>query len=316
MKTIKLNSPQAWIKAARPVTLTGALIPVMLATALAHHNGCMQTKVAIFCALFACGMQIVANLVNDIYDYLKGTDREDRLGPPRACAQGWVLPCTMNLAIFFSVLVCIIFGFGILACSIEHLLWGGFELILLGIMCVIFSFLYTTKLSYLGLGDVLVLLFFGIVPVAGTYYTQAVFSSEATQVSGILDLFPSEMWLLALISGIAIDALLVVNNFRDREQDRISGKKTPIARFGAWVAYVQHFAITLVTTILIFKIGEQLAIEQSWGASLASNLYASLNIAILIAMWRINKGRKLNALLGATSLTMTLMAVLLSIAIW
>lgn len=313
MNHIKQNSFKAWVKAARPVTLTGALIPVLLATALAHHNGCMQPKIAILCALFACGMQIVANMINDIVDFMKGTDREDRLGPPRACAQGWILPSTMNVGIFFTLLVCILFGVGILGCCVGHLYWGGLELVAIGGLSILFAFLYTTKLSYLGWGDVLVLVFFGIIPVAGTYYSQVVVSPiETNAITGLL---PLDMWLLSLIAGIAIDALLVVNNFRDREQDKISGKRTPIARFGASFAYMQHLMITVIVASLMHYVIKRIG-NNAYPAYYATALYCALQIGILFNMIRINKGKQLNALLGATSVTMTLMAILLSIAIW
>lgn len=316
MSTIAPNSPKAWIKAARPVTLSGALIPVLLATALAHHNGCMQPKVALLCALFACGMQIVANMVNDVFDYLKGTDRDDRLGPPRACAQGWILPSTMNVGIFIVTLVSCLFGVGILSLCLDHLYWGGLELFAIGLFCVLFSFLYTTRLSYLGWGDVLVLVFFGLVPVAGTYYTQSILSPEAGKAASIMQHLPSEMWFLALISGIAIDALLVVNNFRDREQDCISGKRTPIARLGAGFAYMQHLVITLAVCALIVHVALRLCGVPHWSGLTVAAFYGGLQLIILCLMYRINRGKSLNALLGATSLNMILMALMLSIAIW
>jgi len=317
MNEIKQNSLKAWIKAARPITLTGALIPVLLATALAHHNDCMQPKVAVLCALFACGMQIVANMVNDIIDFLKGTDREDRLGPPRACAQGWILPSTMNIGIAFILLLSLIFGVGILSLCLGHLLWGGIELVAIGLFCVIFSFLYTTRLSYLGWGDLLVVVFFGLVPVAGTYYAQSILAEEPGQAGSIAQHLPNEMWLLALISGIAIDSLLIVNNFRDREQDRISGKNTPIARFGAWFAYLQHLLITVVVALMITTTLTRMgSTTEHWSQWAIAPGYTGGQAVILYSMFKINKGKQLNALLASTSVVMTLMAVLLSIAIW
>jgi len=317
MNVIKQNSPKAWIKAARPVTLTGALIPVLLATALAHHNGCMQPKVALLCGLFACGMQIVANMVNDIVDYLKGTDRDDRLGPPRACAQGWIMPCTMNIGIAFMLLASLLFGVGILSLCLEHLYWGGLELVAIGLFSVLFAFLYTTRLSYLGWGDALVVVFFGLVPVAGTYYAQSVLGPAAAEAESIFIHLPHEMWLLALISGIAIDALLIVNNFRDREQDKISGKHTPIARFGAWFGYAQHLLISLSVACLISVTLTRIGITtEQWAQWAIAPGYAGGQAVILYSMYKINIGKRLNALLASTSITMTLMAILLSIAIW
>ena len=91
MKEIKLNSPRAWFLAARPKTLTGAIIPVLLGSALAFSDGEFKTLPALLCALFACGMQIAANFINDLFDFQKGTDRKDRLGPPRAAPKAGLL---------------------------------------------------------------------------------------------------------------------------------------------------------------------------------------------------------------------------------
>ena len=100
MNEIKQNSPYAWFLAARPKTLTGAIIPVLLGSALAFSDGQFKTAPALLCALFACGMQIAANFINDLFDFQKGTDRrEDRLGPQRACAEGPVqVQVSVNLA--------------------------------------------------------------------------------------------------------------------------------------------------------------------------------------------------------------------------
>ena len=103
-ENIKPNSLQAWILAARPKTLTAASIPVMIGCALAEAHGHFQIVPAILCFLFAFLMQIDANFINDLYDFLKGSDREDRLGPERACAQGWITPKEMKRGILLTPL--------------------------------------------------------------------------------------------------------------------------------------------------------------------------------------------------------------------
>ena len=157
-------------------------------------------------------MQIDANFINDYFDFKKGTDREDRLGPERACAQGWVTPRAMQWGIgIMTVLSCII---GI-AIMLQHM---QFELLLVGILCVIFCFLYTTRLSYLGWGDLLVLIFFGLIPVVFTYY---VMTGGGWNIPLII---------AGLAMGLATDNLLMVNNYRDRNQDKVSGKRTIVVR--------------------------------------------------------------------------------------
>ena len=219
MKAITTNSFHAWVLAARPKTLTGAIIPVLIGSALAFADGKSDLIPALLCALFACGMQIAANFINDLYDYLKGSDRTDRLGPERACAQGWITPIAMKRGIMGMLVFSCLIGCTLLRQCWGQLPHGGWELILLGLLCVIFAFLYTTVLSYRGWGDLLVLVFFGFIPVGGTYYVQA-------------HAITADVWIASLICGLVIDTLLVVNNYRDREQDALSGKRTLVVRFG------------------------------------------------------------------------------------
>ena len=169
---VKKDSFKAWFLAARPKTLTGAAVPVMIGLSLAwkdaqqYAGDVFNWWAAALCLLFAFIMQIDANFINDFVDYAKGTDdRETRLGPERACTQGWVSIERMRHAIAATT---------VLACLVGlPLVWfGGLEMVLIGILCVVFCFLYTTHLSYMGLGDVLVLVFFGLIPVSITYYIQ------------------------------------------------------------------------------------------------------------------------------------------------
>lgn len=114
MEEVKRNSLRAWILAARPKTLTGAITPVMIGSALAYMDGHFQWLPALICCLFAGLMQIAANFINDLFDYLKGTDREDRLGPERACAQGWISPRAMRNGIIVTVLFACLIGSALL----------------------------------------------------------------------------------------------------------------------------------------------------------------------------------------------------------
>ena len=170
---VKKDSLKAWVLAARPKTLSGAAVPVMIGLSLAWTDaqayyvpGTFNWVAAALCILFAFIMQIDANFINDFVDYAKGTDdRATRLGPERACAQGWVSTEKMKRVIAATTCLACLVGL--------PLVWyGGLEMIVIGILCVVFCFLYTTHLSYMGLGDVLVLVFFGLVPVCITYYLQ------------------------------------------------------------------------------------------------------------------------------------------------
>ncbi|NDW11750.1 1,4-dihydroxy-2-naphthoate polyprenyltransferase [Bacteroides sp. 214] len=294
MNPITINSPKAWLLAARPKTLTGALIPVMVGSALAFSDGLFNWFPALVCALFACLMQIAANFINDLFDFLKGADRSDRLGPERACAQGWITANAMKTGIFLTVSLACALG-----CTL--LFYGGWELIIVGVVCVVFAFLYTAgpyPLSYNGWGDVLVLLFFGFIPVGGTYHVQA------------LTITP-QVLVASLICGITIDTLLVVNNYRDREADKESGKRTIIVRLGEPFGRYLYLALGLAAAgcCLLFLI---------WGYHYAAwlpQLYIIPHILTWQKMSKIRSGKKLNSILGETSRNMLLIGLLLTIGL-
>ena len=152
-KQIDTNSTKAWMLASRPKTLTGAAVPVMIGLAFAARDlglddfGWMPALLGVW---FAFIMQIDANFINDYFDFVRGNDDETRLGPRRACAQGWITPKAMRRAIIITTVIACCIG-------LPLVIYGGLEMILVGAFCVVFCFLYTTLLSYLGLGDVLVL---------------------------------------------------------------------------------------------------------------------------------------------------------------
>ena len=281
---------KAWFLAARPKTLSAALIPVAVATALAYANGVAQWEPASLCALFAMLMQVASNFINDLYDYKKGTDAEDRLGPKRACAQGWITPQAMRNGIVITLTLAVSVGASLL-------FYGGWWLIGLGASCVIFAFLYTTLMSYHGLGDLLVWVFFGFVPVIGTYYVQA----------GELH---ADVWLLATACGLCVDTLLVLNNYRDRETDRRSGKRTIVVlfgeRFGSLAYLLQGIAAYLCVAALSANGNLWLAILPSF--------YLLPHYLTWRKMVQINKGPQLNRILGFTSRNMLTFAILVVLA--
>lgn len=313
---IKVNSVKAWLLAARPKTLTGAMIPVMLAGAMAYRVGAFDETsfgtpglhlfLWLCCALFACLMQVAANMINDLYDFRKGTDREDRLGPERACAQGWITPEAMRKGIVCVLVAACFVGLAAVYKSYEFLPWKGVEFVLLGLICVVFAFLYTTRLSYMGWGDLLVLIFFGFVPVCGTYYLQTLYIG-------------TNAILLSLIAGIAIDALLMINNYRDRDQDRISGKRTIVVRFGEKCGRYAYLLIGVIVTALVFWLCWRTIMFDGRAVRfvfLALQLiYPFMHFMTWRKMVKIFSGRALNGILGETSRNMFLMAAFLSLAL-
>ena len=284
-KTIKTNSAKAWLLAARPKTLTSAAVPVLLGAMSAYLKAGNEIRLLpiVFCFLFAFVMQIDANFVNDYFDFRKGNDNEKRLGPKRACAQGWITPAKMKCALYLTTLLACLIG-------LPLIFFGGWITILVGLVCVVFCFLYTTHLSYKGMGDVLVLVFFGLVPVYGTY----------------LLALPHSAFVLALACGFVIDTLLIVNNFRDIENDIEAGKRTLAVRLGLertlWLyLFVGHFAILLS--------GFAFILAGHYFAFAFSLCYIPLHIKTFNTMKAIRKGKALNKVLGKTAANITVYGV-------
>ena len=281
---IKTNSLKAWLLAARPKTLTGAAVPVMIGLALAwvdareYVEGTFSWVAATLCLLFAFIMQIDANFINDFFDFVNGADdKETRLGPQRACAQGWVKLDSMKKAI--ALTTCIACAVGL-----PLVFYGGLEMVLIGLLCVVFCFLYTTSLSYLGLGDVLVLVFFGVVPVCITYYIQ-------------LHTCTWQVFLASVACGLVIDALLLVNNFRDRDNDRAVGKNTLVVRIGAKASLGLYFGVGVAACL----IGTVFWMNGHVLAFLLPLLYLVLHLFTYLKIKRIHQGQMLNACLGETA---------------
>ena len=281
---IKTNSVKAWLLAARPKTLTGAAVPVMIGVVLAYVDApqygddVFSWVAALLCFLFAFAMQIDANFINDFFDFANGTDNvETRLGPRRACAQGWVKLDAMKKAIALTTCLACVIGL--------PLVWfGGLEMLLVGIVCVLFCFLYTTHLSSMGLGDLLVLVFFGIVPVCISYYLQ-------------LHTVTWEVFLASLACGLVIDALLIVNNYRDRDTDREAGKNTIIVRLGEEAGRQLYLGMGVGALILggtFWMNGHPLAFFLPF-------VYFIFHVFTWLKIKRIDKGKALNLCLGETA---------------
>lgn len=293
MNTIKINSPKAWLLAVRPKTLTGAATPVLIGSALAYSTDPSRFLIIPFvlCLLFAFFMQMAANLVNDYYDFKTGVDTSNRLGPERAYAEGWVTRKGMFIAI--SILL-----FFACATGLPLIYYGGWEMLLVGIVCVAFCILYTTFFSYVGLGDLLVLLFFGLVPVCVTYYIQ-------------MHMITVEAVLASLSCGLAIDGLLLVNNFRDRDTDAAGGKRTSVVRFGAMFGKTAYLLCGVLATLLCLYF----VFTGKPFAFILPLFYLFLHIKAWRQMVAIDHGYGLNVLLGKTARNMFLLGLLISIGL-
>lgn len=286
---VKTNSVKAWLLATRPKTLSAAAVPVMIGTAFAWRNTSEQFNwiPAILCLLFAWIMQIDSNLVNDYFDFKKGNDDETRLGPKRACSEGWITSVAMMWGILITTLLGCMTG-------IPLILYGGLEMVMVGIACVVFCFLYTTLFSYHGLGDILVLLFFGIIPVCCTYYVCMPLHQQIPT---------GEVIASSIACGLAIDALLIVNNYRDIDNDRSNGKITLAVRLGESKTRRLYESIGYIAAgIMIFLVFIDLyQIDKVIPTYAIYLIYIILHRQSYKEMKRINKGAKLNQVLGLTA---------------
>jgi 1,4-dihydroxy-2-naphthoate octaprenyltransferase len=239
-----------WLEATRPKTLPAAVTPVLLGTAMAYQAGAMRLLPAAICMGFALLVQIGTNFANDYLDGVKGTDTEARLGPQRAVATGLVLPGTMKWAAIGILAVAFCLGLSLIA-------FGGWYLLAVGVASVVCAWIYTGgpyPLAYNGLGDIFVVLFFGLIAVGCTFYVQTGFVN-------------TEVFLLGLAVGLVVNNLLVVNNYRDIEEDRLADKRTLVVLLGRRWALFQYslslFWAGAVLVWLVFK-GYGIAVLLGW----------------------------------------------------
>ena len=218
-----------WVLASRLKTLTAAISPVLVGVSLAIHDGEFQLFIAFMTLLAAVLIQIGANFANDVYDFLNGSDREDRLGPTRATQSGLIPPEDMKkgMWLIFALAICV----GFYLASI-----GGWPIVWIGLASIASAIAYTGgpyPLGYHGWGDVFVFVFFGIIAVPGTYYLQSGFVSYDSILFGIP-------------LGALSTAILIVNNLRDADTDIKSGKRTLAVRFGKTFVKIEYIIMMVV----------------------------------------------------------------------
>lgn len=224
-----------WIEAARPKTLAAALVPVLVGASLAWNDQLLRwdtSLVALFCAF---AIQIGTNFANDYFDFKKGADTESRIGFTRATSAGLIDPESMLRATVVTMLIAFFAGL--------YLVWvGGWAILLIGLMSLLFGILYTGgpfPLGYNGLGDIFVFVFFGFVAVMGTYYVNALEWSELS------------FWASIPVGALCVN-ILVVNNLRDIEQDRESGKRTLGVLFGEIFLKLEYLLMIILSLPVLF----------------------------------------------------------------
>ncbi|MEA5076312.1 MAG: 1,4-dihydroxy-2-naphthoate polyprenyltransferase, partial [Coriobacteriia bacterium] len=268
-----------WILAIRPKTLPAAASSVIVGTALAWHDGGLSLGPALAALVIALLLQIGSNLANDVYDDERGADTADRLGPTRVTHSGLLTRTQVKTGM--KVVLGLAFVLGL------YLTWMRGPLVLvIGVAAIIAAVAYTGgpyPLGYHGLGEVFVFLFFGLAAVVGTYWVQ---TGTTTPL----------VWLMAVPPGLIITAILVVNNLRDIEQDRVAGKHTIAVRIGV-PATIVEYALCMAGAYVV------VAGAVAAGALPAATLVVALSAPIAWRAWRIvaaQAGRPLNGALALT----------------
>ena len=280
---------RVWIQAARLRTLPAAVAPVLIGVALAIGAEQFHLLAAASALIGALIIQIGTNFANDYFDFVKGTDNDSRIGPPRATQAGLVAPKTMKMA--FILTFASLFPF-----ALYLTFRGGWPLAVIGVTSVISGILYTggpKPLGYLGLGDLFVLVYFGPVAVWGTYFVQ---SQSHSWIPIVVGLGP----------GLISTAILVVNNLRDKDTDVRTGKYTLAVRFGERFARIEY------TLCLFIAAAIPLALSWlqygPWTASIAS-FFLFPAIPALRSMWT-ESGRDLDKNLAKTGQLLVIYSIL------
>jgi 1,4-dihydroxy-2-naphthoate octaprenyltransferase len=271
--------------------LFAAIAPVVLGSALAAHQHSFQPIPALLCAAFALLAQIGANFANDYFDHRRGADAPGRLGPTRAVAAGLISPGAMLGAAFLAA------GSGLI-------LDGGWTMILIGASSLLAALAYTGgpfPLAYHGLGEVCVLVFFGLVAVIGTYIVQAGWPA------------PPATWLGAAGCGLLAVNILLVNNIRDRESDERAGKRTLVVRMGRRFAnrlFFGNVIFSLLVPVIFF-------LMQTGPAVLMPLVLAPLGLLLakIVAATPDGDGPRFNRLLGHAAQFLALWAALLAVGL-
>ncbi|MGV3527038.1 MAG: 1,4-dihydroxy-2-naphthoate polyprenyltransferase [Candidatus Sericytochromatia bacterium] len=294
MHAASLPPWKIWWLAARPRTLGAALAPVLIGTALALGNGHREWLAAFAAALGATLIQIGTNFANDYFDFRKGADTPERVGPMRVTQAGLVSPEAVRNAF----VIC----FALVALPGLYLLYrGGWPIGVVGVLSVLSGILYTGgpfALAYLGLGDLFVLIFFGLVATGGSYYVQA----------GDL---PPQVLLAGLAPGLLSMAILTVNNLRDRLTDVRSHKNTLVVRFGPGFARAEYLFCWLGAAAVPWLI--YLGTEAQAPGSLLASAVIVLAIPALRKVFRLDADPALNPVLGETNRLLLIYSLVFSL---
>jgi len=240
--------------------------------------------VAVLCLLFAWFVHVAANLINDVVDFQRGLDKSDPERIDRIYANGLLTRRAMYVGTAVCLVIGCLVGLTILWMVHDKLIWGGWEILAMGAVIVACTFLYSVYFAYHGLGDLAVLLCFGIIPVCITYYVQ-------------LHTVTWQVFTASVACGAVIDGLLIVNNYRDRDNDARDGKKTLVVMIGAERAEWLYLGLGLfaVAAGVVFWLNGHVV------AFVLPFIYLLMHVFTWLKMKRIHAGRQLNECLGETA---------------
>lgn len=284
-----------WFKIIRPQTLFASFCPVVTALLVVSQKVSIDWFVAVMTIACALALQILSNLINDYYDYKRGTDKKGRVGYKRALAEGLVSEKQMARACVVTLAISLLLGL--------YLVWiGGWPILVIGVFAIIFAWLYTAtnhSLSYLGIADIFVFLFYGIIAGWGTGYLQ-IASADSL---GDVPVMSIPLLTATAVNGLISMCVLIINNLRDIDSDCLAGKRTFPVRFGkrageagmfivvgmmplfAWMA----FHCWLPMLILLPAIGLFIAVLRAHGAQYNRCLLCAglVNVCyvLLVLLW-------------------------------
>ena len=287
--THPLTRAQIWLLAARPKTLPAAVGPVLVGTAAAFADGHFALWPMLAALAGALLLQIGSNFANDYFDFFKGADTHERMGPTRVTAGGLLSPAEVRWGMV------VVFGLAALV-GLYLITVGGWPMLALGASAIVAALLYSggpLPYGYYGLGEFFVFLFFGVAAVAGTYYVQALTVT-------------AQVWLASVPVGALITGVLVVNNVRDRATDAQANKRTLAVLLGDQGARVEYVALLVVA----YAAAIVLALDSLW----LLLPFASLPLALrLLRDVRTQRGRALNQTLAGTARMSLIFSILLSL---
>jgi len=281
-----------WVMAARPKTLPVAFAPIIVGSAMAWDDDGFHFLSMVIATLCATLITIGTNFCNDFSDFAKGADTDERKGPTRVTQSGLIQSQTMKIAtlIVFGLAVCL---------GMVLVYRGGWIILLIGMISILAGIFYTAgpwPFGYKGLGDVFVLIFFGPVAVGGTYYVQTLELSIHVLMAGFT-------------TGLLATAILVVNNIRDIEEDRVSRKMTLVVRFGRRFGVgLWAFCIVMASVLPLFLIVQ--SNDHIWSALAALVLIPA--IPLFLTLTQQSDPFRLNPILGKTAFLLLSHSVLFS----